>query len=170
MDIKGSLSEENVKKAFALESQARNKYTYFASQARNEGHEKIAELFAEMADNEREHARVWYKLMNNGIPGATDNLLDSAASEHMEWESIYPAFARTAREEGFELLAIMFENIAAIEKNHEALFLEMLGDVQNDKPQQKAASGIYVCQNCGSIAFEKPEICPVCGEKDTFAQ
>ncbi len=170
MDIKGSLSEENVKMAFMLESQARNKYTYFATQARNEGYEKIAELFDEMADNEREHARVWYKMLNNGIPSAEENLADSADSEHAEWNSIYPSFARTAREEGFELLAIMFDNIAAIEKNHEMLFREMLEEMRGGKILTVKKVGIYVCKNCGSLVTEIPEVCAVCGEKNTFLE
>ncbi len=168
MDIKDTASEQNVKKAFMLESQARNKYTYFAAQAKNEGHERIAALFEEMAGNEREHAKVWYKMLNNGIPGSLKNLEDAANSEHAEWKSMYPGFAKTAREEGFELLAIMFENIAAIEKNHEALFAEMLEEYKSGKIQSPAASGVYVCTNCGAIAPQKPDVCHVCWEKDTF--
>lgn len=170
MDMDGTASLENVKTAFACESQARNRYTYFAKQARLEGDEETAKLFEEMADNEKEHAKVWYKVLNNGLGSTRDNLEDSMAKERMEWQSMYPAFAQKAREEGLELLAIMFENIAAIEKNHATLFQERMEKIKGEKTEKKAAAGKYVCKNCGFILEEKQSVCPVCEEADTFAE
>lgn len=166
MNITGTQSEENVKMAFALESQARNRYTYFASKARLEGQDGIAELFESMADNEREHAKVWYKLLSNGIGESIENLEDSARCEQAEWESMYPDFAKTARAEGLELLAIIFDNIAAIEKNHELLFRERIDEIVSGKCAQKKQG--YMCKNCGHVSQEKDITCPVCGEAGTF--
>lgn len=166
MNIRGSKSEKNVEEAFALESQARNKYTYFADAARLEGQEKIAELFESMADNEREHAKVWYKILNNGIGESMENLEHSARSESTEWQSMYPEFAQTARDEGFELLAIIFDNIAAIERNHEMLFRELYDEITTGSLAQKKQG--YVCRNCGYVSNEKLDICPVCEESGIF--
>lgn len=169
MDITNSQSEKNVKTAFALESQARNKYTYFATIARNEGYEKIADLFETMAGNEKEHAKVWYKVLNNGIPSSLANLEGASASEHKEWESMYPGFAQTAREEGFELLAIMFDNIAEIEKNHETMFLEMLEELRTGGATKKARGWVrFICKNCGHVSAVTLDTCPVCGDTDSF--
>ncbi len=168
LDITGTESEKNVREAFSCESQARNRYTYFAKQARNEGDDKVAELFEEMADNEREHAKVWYKVLNNGLGDVLSNLEDAAGREHEEWEEMYPRFAQTAREEGFELLAIMFENIAAVEKNHETLFLEMLALKTKGEVLPSSQSELYRCACCGYVAKLMPELCPVCGQGGTF--
>lgn len=169
IDIQGTESEKNVLEAFACESQARNRYTYFAKQARNEGDDTVAELFEEMADNEREHAKVWYKVLNSGMGDVVSNLEDAAGREHEEWEEMYPRFAKTAREEGFELLAIMFENIAAIEKNHETMFLETLAQKTHKAAPPRLQNGQYRCTCCGYVASQIPGICPVCGQSGTFA-
>lgn len=173
INLHGTESLENVKTAFACESQARNRYTYFAMQARLEGDIKTAELFEEMANNEKEHAKVWYKVLNSGLSSTLQNLEDSSNRESEEWESMYPAFAQTAREEGLELLAIMFDNIAAIEKNHEMLFKERLGEVKtnssSDHDSTKAKS-VYVCQNCGFVSDELLPLCTVCEEENTFKE
>ncbi len=168
MDITNSKSEKNVRTAFALESQARNKYTYFAAVARSDGYDKIADLFESMAGNEQEHAKVWYKVLNNGIPSSRTNLEDASASEHSEWESMYPSFAQTARDEGFELLAIMFDNIAEIEKNHETMFLEALDELRTGESVKKRGWIRFICKNCGHVSAETLDLCPVCGETDSF--
>ncbi len=171
MDISGTRSEENVRLAFAGESQARNKYTYFALQARNEGLTKVADLFEEMARNEMEHAKIWFKLLNNGLGESMENLMAAAESEREEWESLYPSFAQTARDEGFELLAIMFDNIAAIEKSHENRFLEMLAEIQGEKNKSSAvveiSPPVYICSRCGYKQETAMHKCPVCGEQLT---
>lgn len=169
-DMDGTESLENVKTAFSCESQARNRYTYFAKQARLEGDEKTANLFEEMANNEKEHAKVWYKVLNNGLGSTLENLEDCMAKERMEWESMYPAFAQKAREEGLELLAIMFENIASIEKNHATLFQERLEQIKGEQAEKKNEAVKYVCKNCGFILGEKQSVCPVCEESDTFEE
>lgn len=164
LDITGTQSEENVMTAFTCESQARNRYTFFARQARNEGNEEAADLFETMADNEREHAKVWFKVLTGGMVDTSSHLEDAASREHEEWTSLYPGFAQVAREEGLELLAIMFENIAAIEKNHETLFLELLA-----KQSASGASTLpkqptfQTCPHCGYLSPTLPPICPVCG-------
>ncbi len=170
LDIKGTQSEKNVLEAFSCESQARNRYTYFAKQAKNEGDDKVAELFEAMADNEREHAKVWYKVLHGGLADTLSNMEDAAKREHDEWGEMYPQFAQTAREEGFELLAIMFENIAAIEKNHEAIFLEMLAEKNQAEPRPSQFAGQYRCSSCGYVAQDNIEACPVCGQSGTFGR
>lgn len=170
VSIEGTESYENVKTAFACESQSRNRYTYFAKQARLEGDEKTAELFDEMADNEREHAKVWYKVLNNGIGTIMENLQDASSKERAEWEFMYPAFAQKAREEGLELLAIMFDNIAAIEKNHDYMFQERMEQLKKTGMQKGTTEDEagYICRNCGFVAKLKIAVCPVCEENDTF--
>lgn len=170
LSIEGKESFENVKMAFACESQSRNRYTYFAKQARLEGDEKTAELFDEMADNEREHAKVWYKVLNNGLGSIMENLEDASSKEHEEWEYMYPAFAQKAREEGLELLAIMFDNIAAIEKNHEQMFAERMEQLKNCGTKKGKAEDEmgYCCSNCGFVTTQQIEFCPVCEETGTF--
>lgn len=172
IELTDTESLENVKKAFGCESQARNRYTYFSRQAMLEGDEKTAELFAEMADNEREHAKVWYKVLNSGIGSTLENLEDSAGKEQEEWKHMYPVFAQKAREEGLELLAIMFENIGEIEKNHQMLFEERIRQIKSDakKGRDKPLNPGYVCQNCGFVMDKKQGVCPVCEETGTFAE
>lgn len=172
IDMSTTESLENVKTAFACESQARNRYTYFARQARLEGDEVTASLFEEMADNEKEHAKVWYKVLNNGLGNTLENLEDAAAREASEWEYMYPAFAEKARAEGLELLAIMFDNIAAIEKNHQMMFKERIQQLKAGRQmtvgdRQKV---VFICNKCGFMADQQLKVCPVCEERETFEE
>lgn len=172
IDINGTESLENVKTAFACESQARNRYTYYARQARLEGDEKTAELFEEMADNEKEHAKVWYKVLNNGVAASLENLEDAAARERSEWEYMYPSFAQKAREDGLELLAIMFDNVAAIEKNHQMMFQERIEQLKSGAqiPESAGEKTVYICGSCGFLSDQQLRVCPVCEEKDRFRE
>jgi len=163
MDLKGSKTEKNLQYAFAGESQARNKYTYFASVAKKEGYEQISALFLETAGNEKEHAKLWFKAL--GELGATaDNLKAAAAGEYEEWTDMYPTMAKEAREEGFEKLAYLFESVAAIEKNHEARYKTLLANVEDGTVFKKTENKKWICRNCGHV-HEGPEalkMCPVC--------
>ncbi len=171
MEIKGTKSEQNVQNAFLRESMARNKYTYFALQAKNEGSEEIASLFEEMAKNEKEHAKVWFKLLNDGLGESTANLINAATEENKEWTNIYPEYAQIAREEGLEILAIMFENISEIEKDHEDMFNRMLEEIKNGRQakERNINKKIYVCKFCGSLSTEPLSVCPVCEMENSFA-
>ncbi len=159
----GTQTEKNLEKAFAGESQARNKYTYFASVAKKEGYEQIAEFFLKTADNEREHAKLWYKELHDGIASTAENLLDAAEGEHYEWSTMYEDFARTAAAEGFAALAAKFRMVAAIEKHHEANYRgqELLKAVKLDTDRKE----VWECRSCGHIAMavQAPCECPVCG-------
>ena len=168
----GTQTEKNLEAAFAGESQARNKYTYFASKAKKEGYEQIAALFLKTADNEKEHAKMWFKLLNGGI-GSTAECLEAAAEgENYEWTDMYDTFAKEAREEGFEEIARLFEGVAAIEKEHEERYRKLLANVENGLVFSKEGDTIWQCSNCGHIVIGKkaPEVCPVCAHPQAYFQ
>ncbi len=168
---KGTKTEENLKKAFAGESEARNKYDYYASQAKKDGYEQIAAIFAETALNEKEHAKMWYKELHAGSVEPTDINLEAAAQgENYEWTDMYKGFAETAREEGFEELARKFEGVAAIEKSHEERYRKLLANIKDKKVFSKDGDAIWVCRNCGHIVIGKnaPEVCPVCNHPQAY--
>ena len=156
--------------AFAGESQARNKYTYYASKAKKDGYEQIAELFLETADNEREHAKIWFKILHDGIADTASNLKDAAEGENYEWTDMYVKFAKEAREEGFDKLAVLFEGVAEIEKKHEERFRKLLNNVENGLVFSKDGDTIWQCSNCGYIHIGKkaPDVCPVCGHPQSY--
>ena len=172
MELKGSKTEQNLWAAFAGESQARNKYTYFASVAKKEGYEQIAALFTETADNEKEHAKMWFKLLEGGsIKSTAENLKDAAAGENYEWTDMYAEFARVADEEGFTEIAAKFRAVADVEKHHEERYLKLLENVQKNQVFTKD-TGIHVwkCRNCGHIHIgeKAPELCPVCAHPQAY--
>lgn len=167
----GTKTYENLQKAFAGESQARNKYDYFASKAKKDGFEQIAAIFAETALNEKEHAKMWFKELNGGSVDETDkNLEAAAAGENYEYTEMYVEFAKTAREEGFEELAKKFEGVAAIEKEHEARYLKLLKNIKDKKVFSRDGDTIWVCRNCGHVVIGKdaPEVCPVCSHPQSY--
>ncbi len=163
MNLKGTKTEANLMAAFAGESQARNKYTYFASKAKKEGYNQIADLFIATADNEKEHAKLWFKLLG-GINDTMQNLEDAAAGENYEWTDMYATFAKEAREEGFIEIAEQFEGVAKIEKEHEERYRKLLANVKNGEVFKKGSIVIWECGNCGHIVVgtEAPQVCPVC--------
>ena len=171
MDFKGSKTEANLRAAFAGESQARNKYDYYASQAKKDGYVQIAALFEETALNEKEHAKLWFKLLNGGkVPATTVNLADAAAGEHFEWTDMYAQFAKEAREEGFEAIAKQFEGVAAIEKAHEERYRKLLKNIEEGVVFTRDGDRIWQCRNCGHIHIGKqaPETCPVCNHPQSY--
>ena len=171
MELKGSKTEKNLMDAFAGESQARNKYTYFASKAKKEGYEQIAAIFQETADNEKEHAKLWFKLLCGGdIPTTAQNLADAAAGENFEWTDMYDRMAKEADEEGFTEIAAKFRGIGAIEKEHEARFRRLLENVENGEVFKRGSITIWKCRNCGHIVVgtEAPKVCPVCNHPQSF--
>ena len=169
MELKGSKTETNLMAAFAGESEARNKYTYYASKARKEGYEQIADLFEETAANEREHAKLWFKLIH-GIGTTEENLKDAAAGENYEWTDMYATFAKEAREEGVDRIAALFEGEGAIEKEHEERYLKLLENVENGLVFSKDGDTIWKCGNCGHIHIgkEAPKVCPVCAHSQAY--
>ena len=171
MELKGSKTEQNLMTAFAGESQARNKYTYFASKAKKEGYEQIAAIFQETADNEKEHAKMWFKLLNGGEIGTTaENLKAAADGENYEWTDMYAEFAQTAKEEGFTRIAYLFEEVAKIEKEHEERYLKLLENVKDGKVFEAGEVKIWKCRNCGHIVVgtKAPEVCPVCSHPKAY--
>lgn len=171
MELKGTKTEKNLMAAFAGESQARNKYTYYASKARKEGFQQIAALFEETANNEKEHAKLWFKALHGGeIADTATNLDDAAAGENYEWTDMYATFAKEAREEGFDALAKQFEMVAAIEKMHEERYRKLLSNVKKGEVFQKGSITIWECGNCGHIHVgeKAPEICPVCKHPQAY--
>ncbi len=170
--LKGSKTEANLETAFAGESKARNKYTYYASKARKDGYEQIAAIFEETAQNEKEHAKIWFKLLNNGIETTPENLKDAAAGENYEWTDMYPGFAETAKEEGFDVIAKLFEGVAAIEKKHEERYRKLLKNIDDKKVFSKDGDAIWQCRNCGHIVIgnDAPEVCPVCAHPKSYFQ
>ncbi len=171
MELKGSKTEANLMAAFAGESQARNKYTYYASKAKKDGFEQIAEIFLETADNEKEHAKMWFKELHGGeVPSTSENLLDAANGENFEWTDMYKEFAETAREEGFDRIANLFEGVAEIEKHHEERYRALLSNVDNELVFSKDGDKIWQCRNCGHICIGKkaPEVCPVCSHPQSY--
>ena len=172
-ELKGSKTEENLWAAFAGESQARNKYTYFASKAKKEGFVQIAAIFEETAKNEQEHAKIWFKLLNGGEIGTTaENLKEAADGENYEWTDMYAGFAKTAREEGFDKIADLFEGVAAIEKEHEERYKKLLANVKGDLVFSKDGDAVWQCSNCGHIVVGKkaPEVCPICAHPKAYFQ
>jgi len=164
-DFKSSKTYANLAFAFAGESQARNKYSYFASKAKKDGYEQIAAIFTETADNEKEHAKMWYKLMNDGkVDDTATNLKLAAAGENEEWTSMYKEFARVAREEGYEDIAVKFEGVAAVEKEHEARYRALLANIEAGTVFDKGEVQVWRCRNCGHIhvGTSAPQVCPVC--------
>lgn len=171
MELKGSKTEQNLMTAFAGESKARNKYTYFASKAKKEGYEQIDAIFQETADNEKEHAKLWFKLLNGGAIGSTEeNLKAAAAGENYEWTDMYAEFAKTAKEEGFARIAYLFEEVGKIEKEHEERYLKLLENVKEGKVFEAGEVKIWKCRNCGHIVVgtSAPEVCPVCNHPKAF--
>ena len=170
MELKGSRTEANLMAAFAGESQARNKYTYYASKAKKDGYEQIAALFLETAENEKEHAKLWFKLLHDGMPDTPENLRDAAAGENYEWTDMYAKFAQEAREEGFTQIALLFEGVAKIEKTHEERYRKLLANIENGQVFSKDGDVVWMCANCGHIHVGKaaPGVCPVCAHPQAF--
>ena len=171
-ELKGSKTEANLMTAFAGESQARNKYTFYASKAKKDGYVQIANLFEETANNEKEHAKLWFKLLHGGIGDTVDNLKDAAAGENYEWTDMYAGFSKTAREEGFDHIADLFEGVAKIEKEHEARYLKLVENLENGLVFSRDGDVIWQCSNCGHIVIGKkaPEVCPVCAHPQAYFQ
>ena len=171
MELKGSKTEQNLMTAFAGESQARNKYTYYASKAKKDGYEQIAAIFEETANNEKEHAKLWFKYLHGGdIPDTATNLEDAAKGENYEWTEMYKEFAETAKEEGFAELAYLFDAVAKIEKEHEERYRKLLNNVNNELVFSKDGERIWQCRNCGHIVVGKkaPNVCPVCNHPQSY--
>ena len=170
MTLKGTKTEANLMTAFAGESQARNKYTYYASKAKKDGYEQIAALFEETANNEKEHAKMWFKLLHGGIPSTEENLKDAAEGENYEWTEMYAEFAKVAREEGFDQIAAMFDGVAAIEKEHEERYRKLLGNIEEGIVFSRDGDMVWICRNCGHVHVGKaaPEVCPVCAHPRAY--
>jgi len=171
MELKGSKTEANLRAAFSGESEARNKYTYFASKAKKDGYVQIAEIFEETANNEKEHAKLWYKILNGGAVSDTmSNLEDAAAGENYEWTDMYATFAKEAREEGFDDIAALFEGVAAIEKEHEERYRKLLQNIEEGIVFSRDGDTIWKCMNCGHICVgqKAPEVCPVCAHPQAY--
>ncbi len=172
-ELKGSKTEKNLMEAFAGESMARNKYTYYASKARKDGFEQIAKIFEETANNEKEHAKIWFKLLHNEeIPDTAANLLDAAQGENYEWTDMYARFAEDARAEGFTKIAALFDLVGKIEKEHEARYRKLLANVEGQLVFSRDGDMIWECANCGHIVIGKkaPAVCPVCKHAQAFFQ
>ena len=166
----GTQTEKNLEAAFAGESMARNKYTYYASKAKKDGFEQIAALFQKTADNEKEHAKLWFKELHNGMPGTAENLLDAAEGENYEWTDMYAGFAKTAEEEGFPELAAKFRMVAAIEKHHEERYRALLKNVETAEVFAKSEVKVWECRNCGHLVVgtQAPELCPTCAHPKAY--
>ena len=173
MELKGSKTEKNLMAAYAGESEARNKYTYYASKAKKDGYVQIANIFEETAANEKEHAKIWFKLLHGGaIPSTAEHRKDAAEGENYEWTDMYARFAEEAREEGFEEIAALFDGVAKIEKEHEDRYRKLLANVEGGLVFSKDGDCIWQCSNCGHIVVGKqaPEICPVCSHPKAYFQ
>ncbi|MBQ8287651.1 MAG: rubrerythrin family protein [Clostridia bacterium] len=172
MELKGSRTEANLMAAFAGESQATNKYTYYASKAKKDGYNQIAAIFAETAANEKEHAKLWFKLLHGGIPSTLENLADAANGENYEWTDMYAEFAKVAREEGFDHIAALFDGVAAIEKEHEERYRKLIANIEGGLVFSRDGDVIWQCANCGHICVGKkaPEVCPVCAHPQSYFQ
>ena len=171
MELKGSKTEANLMAAFAGESQARNKYTYYASKAKKDGYEQIAAIFEETANNEKEHAKMWFKELHGGqVPSTFENLEDAAAGENYEWTDMYAEFAKTAKEEGFDRIAFLFEEVGKIEKEHEERYRKLISNIDEGLVFSSEGDTIWVCRNCGHVVVGKkaPEICPVCKHPQSY--
>ena len=170
MDLKGSKTEANLREAFAGESQARNKYSYYSSKAKKEGLNQIAGFFEETANNEKEHAKIWFKLLHDGIPSTEQNLKDAAEGENYEWTDMYARFAAEAEEEGFTKIAYLFKAVAKIEKEHEERYLKLLKNLKEEKIFVREEKQVWHCANCGHIhcGEKAPEVCPVCDHPQAY--
>ena len=170
-DLKGTKTEKNLWAAFAGESQARNKYTYYASKAKKDGYEQIAAMFEETANNEKEHAKLWFKILEGGdIKDTMANLADAAGGENYEWTEMDPTFAKEAREEGFDEIARKFEMVAAIEKTHEERYRKLLKNIEDAIVFSREGDCVWICRNCGHIVIgpKAPKVCPVCNHPQSF--
>ena len=171
MELKGSKTEANLLTAFAGESQARNKYTYYASMAKKEGYEQIAAIFEETANNEKEHAKMWFKELHGGkMPTTLDNLADAASGENYEWTEMYSDFAKIAKEEGFDRIAGLMEGIAGVEKEHEKRYNALIKNIKDNTVFEKDVEVIWTCRNCGHdhLGNSAPEVCPVCAHPQAY--
>ena len=171
MKLKGSKTEQNLMAAFAGESQARNKYTYFASKAKKDGYEQIAAIFEETANNEKEHAKMWFKELHDGeVPSTIENLEAAADGENYEWTDMYETFAKEAEEEGFTEIAAKFRSVAAIEKHHEERYRKLLKNIDDEVVFSKDEDKIWICRNCGHVVIGKkaPDVCPVCAHPQSY--
>ena len=171
MELKGSKTEQNLMAAFAGESQARNKYTYFASKAKKDGYEQIAAIFEETANNEKEHAKMWFKLLEGGqIKSTLENLKAAADGENYEWTDMYKEFAEVAKEEGFDHIAFLFEEVAKIEKEHEERYRKLLKNIEDELVFSSDGDSIWICRNCGHVVIGKnaPKVCPVCSHPQSY--
>ena len=173
MELKGSKTEQNLMAAFAGESQARNKYTYYASKAKKDGYEQLAAIFEETANNEKEHAKLWFKELHGGaVPSTEENLVDAANGENYEWTEMYKEFAEVANEEGFTRIAKLFEMVGQIEKEHEERYLTLLQNIKDERVFKKDANKIWVCRNCGHVyeGEEALQVCPVCAHPQSYME
>ena len=173
MELKGSQTEKNLQTAFAGESQARNKYSYYASKAKKDGYNQIAAIFEETAANEKEHAKIWFKLLHNGsVPDTITNLKDAADGENYEWTDMYAGFAKTAKEEGFGHIAELFTMVGEIEKHHEERYRKLLANIEGGLVFSRDQEMIWQCSNCGHIVIGKkaPDVCPVCDHPQSYFQ
>lgn len=171
MELKGSKTEENLRNAFSGESMARNKYTYYAAKAKKEGFEQIASIFEETANNEKEHAKMWFKLLHDGdVPSTIDNLKDAINGENFEWTDMYSSYAKVAREEGFDNIAYLFEEVGKIEKEHEERYKKLLNNIEEGIVFSRDGDMVWQCRNCGHIVIGKkaPEVCPVCKHPKSY--
>ena len=170
MELKGTKTEQNLLAAFAGESQARNKYTYYASKAKKDGYEQVAAIFEETANNEKEHAKIWFKLLHNGMPDTVANLLDAANGENYEWTDMYDGFAKVAKEEGFDHISYLFSEVAKIEKEHEERYLKLLDNIKSGKVFISEQPKMWICRNCGHIHYgeKAPNLCPVCEHPQSY--
>ena len=171
MELKGSKTEQNLMAAFAGESQARNKYTYFASKAKKEGYEQIAAIFEETANNEKEHAKMWFKELHGGeVPSTLENLLAAAEGENYEWTDMYAEFAKTAEDEGFTRIAYLFNEVAKIEKEHEERYRKLRENIENGVVYEKKEQTMWICRNCGHVHYgeKAPKVCPVCAHPQSY--
>ena len=172
-ELKGTKTEANLQAAFAGESQARNKYSYYASQARKDGYNQIAAIFEETAANEKEHAKMWFKLLHGGsVPSTLPNLYDAATGENYEWTDMYDTMAKQAREEGFDDIAVLFEGVAAVEKEHENRYRKLIANIEGGLVFSREGEMVWQCSNCGHICVGKkaPEVCPVCSHPQSYFQ
>lgn len=171
MELKGTKTEKNLWEAFAGESQARNKYTYYASKAKKDGYEQIAEIFEETANNEKEHAKIWFKLLHDGaVPSTEENLKDAASGENYEWTDMYDRMAKEAKEEGFNKIAYLFEGVAKIEKEHEERYRALIENVENKTVFAKGQKTVWKCRNCGHLHFgdKALNVCPICDHPQSY--
>lgn len=170
MELKGTKTEANLREAFAGECQARTKYTYYASRAKKDGYVQISKIFEETAQNEKEHAKIWFKLLHDGMPDTITNLADAAAGEHEEWTDMYARMAKEAKEEGFDHIAFLFEEVARIEKEHDERYQQLLANIKEEKVFKRAEEQSWVCSNCGHVHMGEmaPDECPVCEHPQAY--